>query len=196
MTPFEFSPVLTPKAVVYNYMVNFCGQQYHGPAHLSREHAHVNLLLVLLQQDYLHPLLREKGGAYGTGARVRNNGIISLSSYLDPNTLATFEVFDRSVEELLAKDRIDDLTLLEAKIKQFGEVDRVKIPQSEGVSQILKGYAKEDYEAFRDALRTANFTEVVEAGRKYLANTHKSKCVFGKACPEGFQEERLKDFLL
>lgn len=196
MTPFEFSPVLSPKAVVYNYMVNFCGQQYHAPRHLSREHAHLNLLLALLQQDYLHPALREKGGAYGTAARVRNNGLISLSSYLDPNALPTFRTFDNSVEQLLAKDSVHELTLLEAKIKQFGEVDRVKIPQNEGVSQILRGYSKEDYEAFREALRSASFTEVVETGRKYLVDTPKSKCLFGKTCPEGFQEERLKDFLL
>jgi Zn-dependent M16 (insulinase) family peptidase len=68
-------------------MVNFCGQQYIAPPYLSPEHARVSLLLVLLQQDYLHPLIREKGGAYGSGARVRNNGTLSLSSYLDPNSV-------------------------------------------------------------------------------------------------------------
>jgi Zn-dependent M16 (insulinase) family peptidase len=112
MMPFEYSPILSPKAVVYNYMVNFCGQQYHGPKHLSKDHAHINLLLTLLQQDYLHPLIREKGGAYGSGARIRNNGVISLSSYLDPNSTATFEVFDKSIHELLQKDKVDELTLL------------------------------------------------------------------------------------
>jgi Zn-dependent M16 (insulinase) family peptidase len=90
MNPFEFKPLTLPKGVVYSYMVNFCAQGYIAPKYISKEHAHINLLLELLQQDYLHPLIREKGGAYGTGARIRNNGIISLSSYLDPNTLTTF----------------------------------------------------------------------------------------------------------
>jgi presequence protease len=93
-------------------MVNFCSQQYKAPNHLSKEHAHINLLMELLQQDYLHPMIREKGGAYGTGARIRNNGTISLSSYLDPNTLATFAIFDKSIEDLLAKDSIQELNLL------------------------------------------------------------------------------------
>lgn len=87
MEPFSFSPVLTPKAVVHGYMVNFCGQQYIAPPYLSPEHARISLVLILLQQDYLHPLIREKGGAYGSGARVRNNGTLSLSSYLDPNSV-------------------------------------------------------------------------------------------------------------
>lgn len=90
MAAFEYSPLVAPRAVVYSYMVNFCAQQYRAPKHLSPEHAHINLLLEMLNQDYLHPLIREKGGAYGTAARVRSHGTISLSSYMDPNTLPTF----------------------------------------------------------------------------------------------------------
>lgn len=66
----------------------------------------------MLQQDYLHPLIREKGGAYGTAARIRNNGTIALSSYLDPNTLITFQAFDNSIHSLLSKDRIEEVSLL------------------------------------------------------------------------------------
>jgi Zn-dependent M16 (insulinase) family peptidase len=59
------------KAVVHNYGVGFCSQQYAGPAFLSKSHAHLSLLLELLQQEYLHPQIREQNGAYGTGARIR-----------------------------------------------------------------------------------------------------------------------------
>ena len=108
MKGFDFTAMSAQKGVIYNYMVNFCAQTYVAPKYLSKEHAHVNLFLEILQQDYLHPLIREKGGAYGTGARVRNNGIISLSSYLDPNPTATFQIFDK----VLAKDTISDENLL------------------------------------------------------------------------------------
>ena len=108
MKGFDFAPVSAQKGVIYNYMVNFCAQTYIAPKYLSKEHAHINLLLEILQQDYLHPLIREKGGAYGTGARIRNNGIISLSSYLDPNPVDTFQIFDEGIDKVLAKDKISD----------------------------------------------------------------------------------------
>jgi hypothetical protein len=37
---------------------------------------------------------------------------------------------------------------------------------------------------------------VVETGRRYLVDEKKSKCLFGRKCPEGFVEEKLKDYLL
>ena len=35
--------------------------------------------------------------------------------------------------------------MIQVKIMQFGEVDRVKIPQNEGVNQIVKNYTDEEY---------------------------------------------------
>jgi len=58
MKSFPFSAQILSKAVTFNYMVNFCTQQFVAPKYMSKEHAHLNLLLELLQQDYLHPLIR------------------------------------------------------------------------------------------------------------------------------------------
>ncbi len=58
MSKFEWKPSISSKAVVYNYSVNFCSQHYLAPKLLSPEHAHINLLLELLQQEYLHPKIR------------------------------------------------------------------------------------------------------------------------------------------
>jgi Zn-dependent M16 (insulinase) family peptidase len=88
-------------------------------------------------------MIREKGGAYGSNARVRNGGTICLSSYLDPNSVETFKVFESSIQNLLSKDSLDDGKMLEAKIKQFGEVDRIKVPQNEGVNQLIRKYTEE-----------------------------------------------------
>jgi hypothetical protein len=40
-------------------------------------------------------------------------------------------------------------------------VDRVKIPQNEGVTQILKGYTQEEFDQFRETLKTASFKDIV-----------------------------------
>ena len=107
MQGLEWKPVSNKSlSVVHNYSVNFCTQQYPGPKYLSREHAHLNLVLELLQHEYLHPRIREQGGAYGSGARIRSEDIIALYSYLDPNSERTFATFDSSVAELLNKDFI------------------------------------------------------------------------------------------
>lgn len=50
-----------------------------------------------LEQEYLHPEIREKGGAYGARAAIRQNDNIALYSYMDPESDKTFSIFDRSV---------------------------------------------------------------------------------------------------
>lgn len=42
------------------------------------------ILTQYLEQEYLHPEIREKGGAYGARSSVRESGNISLYSYMDP----------------------------------------------------------------------------------------------------------------
>ncbi len=46
------------KAVIHGYGVNFCSQQYPGPAFLSYDYAQMCLILQILQQEYLHPRIR------------------------------------------------------------------------------------------------------------------------------------------
>jgi Zn-dependent M16 (insulinase) family peptidase len=60
------------------------------------------LLLEILEHDYLHPKIREEGGAYGARAQIRNNDTITLYSYMDPNAAETFFAFDQSIAELLS----------------------------------------------------------------------------------------------
>lgn len=91
MSKVQWKPRVLSKAVVNSsYGVNFCSQQYPGPKYLSADHAKVNLFLKLLLQEYLHPRIREQGGAYGSGARIRSVNTIALSSYMDPNSESTF----------------------------------------------------------------------------------------------------------
>jgi Zn-dependent M16 (insulinase) family peptidase len=55
----------------------------------------------------LHPEIREKGGAYGARATIRQNDNISLYSYMDPESDKTFDIFDQSVKKLKNLDKID-----------------------------------------------------------------------------------------
>ena len=57
--------------------------------------APLRVLAKLMSAKYLHPQIREKGGAYGGGATSNpSSGVFSFYSYRDPNCTQTLEVFD------------------------------------------------------------------------------------------------------
>ena len=63
----------------------------------SKDYAHLKLLGSLMTTQYLHPLIREKGGAYGAGCSVNESGLFSFFSYFDPRVEPTYENFEKSV---------------------------------------------------------------------------------------------------
>jgi Zn-dependent M16 (insulinase) family peptidase len=57
--------------------------------------APLTLMSRLMTFNFLHPEIREKGGAYGASASL-DGQILSLSSFRDPATLATLQTFQRA----------------------------------------------------------------------------------------------------
>lgn len=56
-----------------------------GPTSMNHEDFGAMLILTeLLTYGFLLPSIREKGGAYGAGCGVSENGIVSFYSYRDP----------------------------------------------------------------------------------------------------------------
>ena len=51
--------------------------------------------------EFLLPLVREKGGAYGAGCNVNESGLITLFSYRDPNVNKTYENFERAINDVI-----------------------------------------------------------------------------------------------
>jgi Zn-dependent M16 (insulinase) family peptidase len=58
----------------------------------------VQVLAYVMSNGYLHREIREKGGAYGGGARQSRDGVLACYSYRDPNTLATIEHFHGAIK--------------------------------------------------------------------------------------------------
>jgi hypothetical protein len=90
------------QAWVTTSQVNFCASAF---ATVPENHVDAPALSVLagvLRNGYLHKVLREQGGAYGGGAgHDSSNGIFRFYSYRDPNLMATFDAFQRSVDWVL-----------------------------------------------------------------------------------------------
>lgn len=158
---------------------------------MSKEHAEILLFIEVLEQDYLHPKIREQGGAYGARATYREVGTVALYSYMDPYAKETFQAFDEGLNEIIANP-VEAQRLEETKIKLIGEMDAPKVPQSRCLAQILKDLTNEDRNAFRQFIKDANWEQVKKTGVKYLHNVPKSRVIFGKDVPEGFKEEKLR----
>jgi len=91
---------------------------------------------------HLHPLIREKGGAYGGGCSVDASGIVSMYSYRDPNVELTYTNFERTVQEII-DGNFSDRELDEAKLLAFQKLDKVVEPSLRGLVQFTRGYEQE-----------------------------------------------------
>ncbi len=113
--PFNEGPKIffkTPLAV------NHCTETMKVPAYSGREHARLKLLGSLLTTKWLHPLVREKGGAYGAGCRVNESGLLSLFSYFDPRVLETYDNFEKAVAEA-SQGKFSNTDVEQAKLLTF-----------------------------------------------------------------------------
>lgn len=54
----------------------------------------MHIILHILNYDYLWPLVRVKGGAYGCYVSVANSGDLTIASYCDPNVSNTYQVYE------------------------------------------------------------------------------------------------------
>ncbi len=88
-------------AWLINGEVNFCAKSYLA---VSEGHPDAPALAVLaryLSDGFLHPAIREKGGAYGGGASFdSDSGVFGFYSYRDPRLEETLSDFDRALQWL------------------------------------------------------------------------------------------------
>jgi Zn-dependent M16 (insulinase) family peptidase len=80
-------------------------ETFFTPAYTEPGSEKLELLTELLSRGQLHKLIREQGGAYGSGAKYSPfSGAFSFYSYRDPHTLETLENFSRSIDWVAAGD--------------------------------------------------------------------------------------------
>lgn len=96
-----------------------CAESLIGPTILNEEdYAAMLILQEIATYVFLHASVREKGGAYGAGCSVSESGIISLTSYRDPNCDATFEQFERAIADII-DGKFTERELTESKLLAF-----------------------------------------------------------------------------
>lgn len=130
----------------------------------------------ILKSKYLHPLIREQGGAYGADASFDPHArLFSLSTYRDPHP-------DRSVdliENASLPSELTETVLREARLAHFSQIDAPKSIGSQGLGEFCYGLADEQRQALRDAILSVTADEIV-AACKVLKSAKASTCVIRK----------------
>ena len=153
-----------------NSQVNFVAKAYGA---VPEDHADAPLLAVLgryLQDGFLHGEIREKGGAYGSGANYdADSASFRFLSYRDPRALATLQDFDRALAWFV--DDHDPHRLEEAILGTIRALDQPRSPAGEAERAFTNAlYGRDDdfRQRFRMRVLAANHASLREVAARYL----------------------------
>ncbi|HSX14095.1 MAG TPA: insulinase family protein [Chlamydiales bacterium] len=125
----------------------------------------------LLDNTHLHKEIREKGGAYGSGANYSpHTGNFHFYSYRDPNLAKTIGEFQIALEKI-SKGNFSNQDLEEAK---FGAIQSLDAPVPPGnraktaYAWYRSGRTLEERQKFREAVLSATKEDVANAVRELL----------------------------
>ncbi|GFN99728.1 presequence protease, mitochondrial [Plakobranchus ocellatus] len=156
------------------FSVNFVSQSFPAVRYTHKDFAPLNVLATLMSRKFLHREIREKGGAYGSGAII-SPGVFSFFSYRDPNSLATLDVFQRCVQWATSGE-ISGEDIDEAKLGVFQKIDKPVPPGSRGQTRFVYDISDDMRQANRDRLFSVSEEDVRRVASTYLNE---------ESCPNG-----------
>ncbi|KAF5014807.1 hypothetical protein F66182_14080 [Fusarium sp. NRRL 66182] len=168
------------------YKVYYSGLAMETVPFVDPNSASLSVLSQLLTHKYLHPEIREKGGAYGAGASNGPiKGIFTLSSYRDPNPTNTLNVFKKT--GIFARERSwTDRELEEAKLSIFQGLDAPTSVDEEGARYFMSGVTHEMDQRWREQVLDVTAKDVNEVAARFLVGSEGSVpprqalCVLGE----------------
>ncbi|KAE8752616.1 hypothetical protein FOCC_FOCC000738 [Frankliniella occidentalis] len=158
---------------VLPFSVNFAAKSVLTVPYIHPDHAVLQVLSKLLSSKYLHPNIREKGGAYGSGVGVNQSGLLNFFSYRDPNTSATFDIFDNSYSWVV-KNEFTDKEIDESKLGIFQSLDAPVAPGSRGNLAFVNHVSYDMFQNYRLQVKNVSRDSILEVASKYLNPESKS----------------------
>ena len=159
-----------PAAWLINAEVNFCAKAY---AAVPEGHPDAPALAVLsryLSDGFLHPAIREKGGAYGGGASFDSDaGCFFFYSYRDPRLTETLQDFDRALDWFATAQ--DAARLEESVLGVIRTLDKPRSPAGAAMDAFYSGQVgrtpavRADY---RTRVLDMSHTTLAEVAARYL----------------------------
>jgi len=164
-----FVPVTKRTHNVLPVPVNFTSKVIPGVCYLSEDYAPLRVLSNIMTAKFLHPEVREKGGAYGGGASASASGLFSFYSYRDPKSVETIQTFDRSIDWALKADYNQE-TIKEAKLRVFQKIDSPTPPSNQGMRLFLSHISDQQLATHRQQLIGVTKDDLVRVTQQYLQN--------------------------
>lgn len=152
---------------VLPYAVNYCSKAILTVPYTNPDYAALRVLSKLITSVYLHPLIREKGGAYGGGAKLTSEGVFSFYSYRDPNSTRTFDLFDKTYD-FLTEYPLPQSDIDEAKLGIFQQIDAPIPPSNRGLTRFIHGITDDDLQRQREQLKAVTKEQLLHVAEKYL----------------------------
>lgn len=177
----EFKSVFNKTFYDLPYKVYYSGLAMQTVPFIDSSSASLSVLSQLLTHKYLHPEIREKGGAYGAGASSGPvKGLFTLSSYRDPNPINTLKVFKNS--GIFARDRAwTDQELEEAKLGIFQGLDAPMSVDEEGARYFMSGVTDDMDQRWREQVLDVTAKDVNQAAQRFLVDgSRQAVCVLGE----------------
>ena len=167
---FPLNSVLSQGRVIAS-PVAFIGKVFPTVSYILPYAPALNVAAHLFDNLTLHPLIREKGGAYGGGA-VSNStsGNFYFYSYRDPNITKTLSAFQEAID-VVARGDFDESDIDEGKLEKAQTFDSPVAPGSRGEIAFnwqLTGKTHDLRQKFRTKLLALTKEDIIEAVREVI----------------------------
>ncbi|XP_057322808.1 presequence protease, mitochondrial [Microplitis mediator] len=149
------------------YNTNYTSKTLITVPYNDPDFAALRILSKLISSIYLLKEVREKEGAYGSGATVSSDGIFTFYSFRDPNSTKTFDTFDNTYDFLLNYN-LKDTDLDESKLGVFQNLDMPIAPSDRGMKKFLMNLTDDDVQNQRMRLKNVSKDDIIRVAEKYL----------------------------
>jgi len=178
----QFRPSSSQQHYVTPFPINFTSLSLPTVNYTHPDYAPLRVLAAVLSSKFLHPEIREKGGAYGGGA-MAGGGTFTFYSYRDPKNLETFSVYRKSGEWAL-ENNIEQKDVDEAILRVFQSLDAPITAGHKGLRYFLSGISDEVFANHRVSIKDVKVQDLKVVADKYLLDPP----VSGKAMIGGLQQ--------
>ena len=162
--------------------VSFCAEAFPSVGFKHEDAPALSILGTVLRNGYLHSAIREKGGAYGSGAtQDSNNKVFKFFSYRDPKCSETFEEFQKSRDWSLKQISTEQLE--EGILGVISSIDKPLSPYGEAISDFMSELDNKNQEErllFRSRVKECTLADLVRVSEKYLFNDSKKSVIAGE----------------
>ncbi|XP_060761903.1 presequence protease, mitochondrial isoform X3 [Neoarius graeffei] len=163
----HFKPCQMKTYFEFPFPVHFVSECVRTVPLTHEDYASLCILGHIMTAKFLHGEIREKGGAYGAGAKIGGDGLFAFYSYRDPNCSQTLEAFRSGV--VWAQDgRFTQQDVDEGKLSIFSTVDAPVAPSDKGLGLFLSGITDEMKQAHREKLFAVTHKHLIDAANWYL----------------------------